>query len=282
MRMFAAGATGVIGRRVTRALLEQGHEVVALTRSEDEATRLKAVGAEAVLGDVFDAEHLAELVRAAQPDVLVHQLTDLRGGDRAANSRVRTVGTRNLVDAGLAAGVRRIVAQSIAWAYEPGDAPAAETVPLDPVAEGERHDTVAGIAALESAVQELPEWVVLRYGLLYGPDTWYAPGGMMVAAALGGHLPATADVTSFVHVDDAASAGVAALDWPSGVVNVCDDEPASGHDWLPVFCARAGAPAPSTSDLPRTPWARGADNTFARALGWRPRWTTWRESLGSA
>ncbi|MFD4668156.1 NAD-dependent epimerase/dehydratase family protein [Lentzea sp. NPDC058450] len=282
MRVFAAGATGVIGRRVTRSLVEQGHEVVALTRSEDEAAKLKAMDAEAVIGDVFDARQLAELVAAAAPDVLMHQLTDLRGGDRTANSRVRTAGTRNLVDAGLAAGVRRIVAQSIAWAYEPGDVPAAEHLPLDSAATGERHDTVAGIAALESAARELPEWVVLRYGLLHGPDTWYAPGGPMVAAALGGHLPATADVTSFVHVDDAADAAVAALAWPSGPVNVCDDEPAPGHDWLPVFCARAGAPAPSTPDLPRTPWARGADNAAARALGWRPRWPTWRESLGSA
>ncbi|MGI5499678.1 NAD-dependent epimerase/dehydratase family protein [Lentzea sp. CA-135723] len=280
MRVFAAGASGVIGRRVTRSLVEQGHEVVALTRGEDEAAKLRAMGAKAVLGDVFDADHLAELVCAAKPDVLVHQLTDLRGGDRTANSRVRTAGTRNLVDAGRAAGVRRIVAQSIAWAYEPGDGPAAEHVPLDLTAEGERHDTVAGIAALESAVRDLPEWVVLRYGLLYGPDTWYAPGGPMVAAALGGRLPATADVTSFVHVDDAANAAVAALAWPSGPVNVCDDEPAAGRDWLPVFCARAGAPAPSTPDVPRTPWARGADNGLARALGWRSR--RWRESLGSA
>ncbi|HUQ58845.1 NAD(P)-dependent oxidoreductase [Lentzea sp.] len=283
MRVFLAGATGVIGRRVAESLLRQGHQVTGLTRNDSGVAALSSLGADVAVADVFDRDALAAAVEAAAPDVVVHQLTDLRGGDRSANSRIRQAGTRSLVDAARSAGVRRIVAQSIAFAYEPGGTPATEDVPLDVGSTGERHDSVTGVAVLESAVQELPEWVVLRYGMLYGPGTWYAPGGLMARAAIAGELPATADVTSFLHVDDAASAAVAALDWSSpGAVNICDDEPAPGHSWLPAFCERVGAPRPSTVDAPRTPWARGADNSRAREeLGWEPKWPTWREGFAA-
>ncbi|WIX98842.1 NAD(P)-dependent oxidoreductase [Amycolatopsis mongoliensis] len=193
------------------------------------------------------------------------------------------VGTRNLVDAAKAAGVRRIVAQSISWAYEPGDGPATEDTPLDRHGAPDRLATVRGIESLETAVAELPEWVVLRYGTLYGPGTWYERGALVAEQAQAGTLPATADVSSFVHVDDAASAAVAALDWPAGAVNVCDDEPAPGHEWVPVFCAAVGAPAPARVDAARTGWARGADNTRARTeLGWVPSRSSWRDGFTRA
>ncbi|MFJ1763415.1 NAD-dependent epimerase/dehydratase family protein [Amycolatopsis sp. NPDC088138] len=276
MRIFLAGASGAIGRRLVPALVAQGHEVVGLTRRA--SAQVEAMGATAVVGDVYDAAGLAEVVRAARPDVVVHQLTDLGAGDRAANARVRTAGTRNLVDAALAAGVRRIVAQSIAWAYEPGAAPAAEDTPLDLGAGPERLGTVEGIVSLEAAVAELPEWVVLRYGTLYGPGTWYERGALMARLAQDGKLPATADVSSFVHVDDAASAAVAALSWPTGAVNVCDDEPAAGHDWVPVFCDAVGAPGPELVVGERAGWARGADNGRARKLGWEAG-MSWRDGF---
>jgi nucleoside-diphosphate-sugar epimerase len=266
MRIFVAGASGAIGRRLVPALVARGHDVVGLTRRA--SAQVEALGATAVVGDVYDTAGLAEVVRAARPDVVLHQLTDLGAGDRAANARVRTAGTRTLVDAALAAGVRRIVAQSISWAYEPGAAPATEDTPLDLAAAPERLGTVEGVASLEAAVAELPEWVVLRYGTLYGPGTWYEPGALMARPAQDGKLPATADVSSFVHVDDAASAAVAALGWPSGAVNVCDDEPAAGYDWVPVFCEAVGAPEPERVAGERAGWARGADNGRARKLGW--------------
>ncbi|MEU8632588.1 NAD(P)-dependent oxidoreductase [Amycolatopsis sp. NPDC048633] len=283
MRIFLAGASGAIGRRTVPALLGQGHEVVGLTRSKDSADRIEALGAAAVVGDVYDAEALTQAVRAVRPDVVMHQLTDLGSGDRAANAKVRVVGTRNLVDAAKAAGVRRIVAQSIAWAYEPGDEPAVEDTPLDLHGAPDRVATVEGIAALEMAVAELPEWVVLRYGTLYGPGTWYERGGLMAQLAQAGHVPANADVSSFVHVDDAASAAVAALSWPSGPVNVCDDEPAAGHEWVPVFCAAVGASEPTRADAERTGWARGADNRYARKeLDWVPGRPSWRDGFTRA
>ena len=212
----------------------------------------------------------------------MHQLTDLAGGSAPANAAVRIHGTRNLVDAAKAAGVCRIVVQSIAWAYEPGDEPAGEDVALDVGAPPPRATTIEGIAALEGAARELPEWVVLRYGLLYGPGTWYAPDGARADAARAGAIPAGDDVTSFLHVDDAAAAAVDALRWPPGAVNVCDDEPATGREWVPVFCRAVGADPPPAGDAPRAGWARGASNRHMREdLAWTPRHPSWRDGFAT-
>ncbi|MFD7160152.1 NAD-dependent epimerase/dehydratase family protein [Kribbella sp. NPDC059898] len=124
MRIFVAGASGVIGRHLVPLLVAQGHEVTTLSRRAGESSS-------SVVGDVYDRDRLRELVAAARPDVVMHQLTDLGTRDFAANSRIRREGTRNLVDAALAAGVRRVISQSIAWAYEPGSTPADESTPLD-------------------------------------------------------------------------------------------------------------------------------------------------------
>jgi nucleoside-diphosphate-sugar epimerase len=275
MRVFVAGAGGVIGRRLVPLLARGGHAVTALTRRPERAADLRALGAEPVVADAYDAAALAAAVVAARPEVVVHQLTDLAAADTAANARLRIHGTGNLVAAARAAGVRRIVAQSIAWAYQPGPAPADEAVYLDFGADEPRRTTVVGVAALERAARHLPEWVVLRYGMLYGPDTWFAPDGARADDARAGRLWADGDVTSFVHVDDAARAAVDALDWPSGAVNVCDDEPAAAREWVPEFCAAVGAPPPLMREA-RAPWARGADNRRARELGWTPDHPTWR------
>jgi nucleoside-diphosphate-sugar epimerase len=282
MRVLLAGATGVIGRRLVPLLLDAGHEVVALTRRDDAVRGLRALGAGAIVADALDRDAVLAAVRRARPRVVMHQLTDLGGGSTAANAALRIHGTRNLVDAALAAGVRRIVAQSIAWAYEPGADPAIERVRLDLDAPAPRQTTIDGIAALEAAVRELPEWVALRYGLLYGPGTWYAADGLRADDARAGTLAANADVSSFVHVDDAADAACAALSWPSGAVNVCDDEPAPGREWVPVFCRAVGAGDPAADDAPRTAWARGASNRHAREeLGWAPRYASWRSGFGA-
>ncbi|MGI5125402.1 NAD-dependent epimerase/dehydratase family protein [Pseudonocardia sp. CA-107938] len=283
MRVFLAGATGVVGRRLVPRLLAAGHHVTALTRHPDRAPALHAAGAEPVVADVFDLPAISAAVAAAHPDAVVHQLTDLADRDLGANAAIRETGTTNLVEAALAAGARRIVAQSICWAYVDGEPAAREDEPLDLQAPEPRGQTVRAVAALEKAVGQAPEWVVLRYGLFYGPGTWYAPDGAIAAAARSGRLPADRDVKSFVHVDDAAQAAVAALTWPSGPVNVCDDEPAAGHEWVPVFAQVLGAPPPPVTESPRAGWARGADNHHARSdLGWTPAHPTWRRSLGQA
>jgi nucleoside-diphosphate-sugar epimerase len=215
-RIFLAGATGVIGRRLAAMLREAGHGVTGTTRSPEKAEALRAIGVEPVVVNVFDAEALARAVAAAQPEIVIHQLTDLpRGLDPAKmddairrNARLRTEGTRHLVDAAIAAGARRLIAQSIAWAYAPGPEPHAEDDPLDVGAQGLRAVSVGGIVALERAVLDAPlEGIVLRYGQFYGGATGtVAPAG-----------------ASPVHVDAAARAALLAIDRGArGVYNVAE------------------------------------------------------------
>ena len=238
MRVLLACATRVIGRRLVPLLTGAGQEA-NWPRPHPGGGRAgaRALGAEAALADVFDPAALSDAVRAARPDVCaINQLTDLSAGPCEANARIRRIGTRNLVEAARAAGTRRIIAQSIAWAYRACEDPATEDVPLDLDADEPRRGTVAAVAALEEAVGELPEWVVLRYGLFYGPGTWYTATGHDGRPGAGGEPAADANVTSFVHVDYAAAEpAAAALSWPSGAVNVCDDEPAAGYAWVPAL-----------------------------------------------
>jgi nucleoside-diphosphate-sugar epimerase len=287
MRIFIAGATGAVGRLLVPLLVTAGHEVTGTTRDPARLGSLRAAGAAGVLADALDADQVRAAVAAAAPDVVMHQLTALADGNRADNTRIRRVGTRHLVDAARQAGVARIIAQSVAWAYQPGDAPADESTPLDLAAGSPRAGLIDGITALEETAAELPEHVILRYGTLYGPGTWYAPGGLVDSelrrdhrAAPGPLGPLTAGdaVDSLLHVADAAGAAVAALDWPSGPVNIVDDEPAATRDWLPVLAAALGAPAPPTAQG-RAAWQRGASNARARALGWTPLYPSWRDGF---
>jgi nucleoside-diphosphate-sugar epimerase len=136
-------------------------------------------------------------------------------------------------------------------------------------------------AAVADVVREAPEWVALRYGVLYGPDTWYSRHGMIGDKGRAGELVASADVTSFVHVDDAAAAAVAALAWPSGVVNVCDLEPAAGFEWIHAFCSAVGAPEPPrAANEERPAWARGADSHYlVDKLGFGLELSSWRDGF---
>lgn len=213
--VFLAGAAGAIGRRLVPLLLEAGYEVFGSTRSKARAEGLKALGVEPAVVDVFDAEALSRAVAAHHPEIVIHQLTDLpRGLDPARmadaiarNARIRVDGTRNLVDAAIAAGVHRLIAQSMTWAYAPGAEPHGEDDPLDLAAEGPRATSVRGVAALEQAVLNASpiEGVVLRYGQLYGPGTG--------ADAPAGNAP--------LHVDAAAQAALLAIDRARpGIYNV--------------------------------------------------------------
>jgi nucleoside-diphosphate-sugar epimerase len=205
-RIFLAGAAGAVGMRLTPLLRQAGHQVFGTTRSADKAAILRGLGAQPLLVDVFDATALQRAVTQAEPDVVIHQLTDLpknldpaKMRDAIArNARMRELGTRNLVTAALAARARRLVAQSIAWAYAAGPEPHAESDPLDTDAQGDRGITVRGVLALESAVLGSPplEGLVLRYGQLYGAGTH--------AERPSEHTP--------VHVDAAAYAALLAVE----------------------------------------------------------------------
>src|SRR5262245_25046185 len=181
MKIFLAGATGAIGRRLVPLLLNARHYVIGTTRSTTKVDGLRAAGAEPVVVDVFDAQALSEAVLEAHPDIIVNQLTDLPPGldpsqmteGTQRNARMRSQGTQNLISAALCAGVRRVIAQSIAWMYAPGKEPHSEDDLLDIEARGTRAITVAGVATLERLTISSPpiDGVVLRYGHLYGPGT---------------------------------------------------------------------------------------------------------------
>ena len=223
MRILLAGAGGAIGRRLTPLLVRNGHEVVGTTRSADKAEALRQLGAEPVVVDVFDADALKHAVAEAKPDAVIHQLTDLPAGPgtpgyaagQERNARLRIEGTSNLVAAAKAAGVSRMIVQSIAFIYAPGEGARVETDALDLAADGARARTVAGVVALEDAVLALPEGIVLRYGYFYGPGTWYEEAPKPPA----------------VHVDAAAQACLLALTrGKPGIYNIAEDGKAVSNE----------------------------------------------------
>ncbi|TRO60266.1 NAD(P)-dependent oxidoreductase [Streptomyces sp. IB201691-2A2] len=306
MRVLVAGATGVVGHPLVGALRARGHEVVALVREE---SRARAPEADAVVvADALDRKGLLSAVSAARPEVVVHQMTALRllPADPveafALTARLRTEGTAHLVAAARAAGARRLVAQSVAFAAAPaGDPVLDEDAPLYVDAPD------AGWAATVRAVAELERQVlgggpdlagvVLRYGTLYGPGTAYARIGGTGQRVLAGKLPLPgggAGITSFVHVGDAVGAAVAAVESEAtGVFHVTDDDPAPAAQWLPHYARTLGGPAPRTIPAALAPrllgWfmthqltaARGAANDRARTeLGWKPLRPSWRDGLG--
>ena len=275
MKIFVAGATGAIGRLLVPLLVAAGHRVAGSTRSAEKSAGIAAAGAQPLVLNALDREPVFAGLRAERPDVVIHMLTDLAGLDFGANARLRVEGTRNLVDAALAAGVPRMIAESISWMYRPGFGPATEEEPLDLDAPPPRGRAVAAVRALDQALAEMTVGVVLRYGILYGPGTWYSRDGLTTEQFRRGEIAATGGVTSFVHVADASQAAVQALAWPSGPVNIVDDKPARGSEWAPLYASLVGAPPPPVKPGAE-PWERGESNARARGLGWIPANPSWR------
>lgn len=279
MKILVAGSSGVVGRSLMPRLVGTGHEVIGLTRSLASSEVIRSLGAHAFIADVFDRDRIMSVIGDVRPDVIIHQLTALSQRDFSENTRIRIQGTRNLVQGALAFGVSRMIAQSIAWAYEPGEGPATEKTPLDVDAPIPRKRLMDGIVALEQAVAEVPNHVILRYGMFYGKGTWYDCSGYMAQEIRQQRISATEGVTSFLHVEDAANAAVLALNWPSGPVNIVDDEPARGTEWLPVYASALGALAPAFEPTAQG-WERGASNHKARIdYGWTPLYPTWKTGL---
>jgi 2-alkyl-3-oxoalkanoate reductase len=304
MRVFVAGASGAIGGPLVRQLVAAGHDVTGMTRREEKAEEIRAVGAEAIVCDVFDAAALEAAVVAARPEAVVHALTALppkfkpRSDYLAPTNRVRIEGTRNLVAAARAAGARRIVAESVAFFYRPeGDWVKDEGAPTNDQAPGNFGAAVEAILDLERQVLEAEglEGVILRFGWLYGPGTYFGQGGSSWEDVRKRRYPVVGDGTgtfSFVHIEDAAAAILAATERGSGAYNVVDDEPAPLHEWLPVYAEAIGAKRPrrvpawlgrlaagkAMVDAALT--MRGASNAKAkRELGWAPAHPSWRQGF---
>ncbi len=309
MRVFVAGASGAVGRPLVQRLLAAGHEVTGMTRSSASAEAIRAMGARAVLVDAFDREALTEAVGEAEPEVVVHELTSLperfepRKKDLYdATNRVRTEGTLNLVNAASDAGARRIVCQSIAFAYAPaGGALKSEEAPLMTDAAPPFGEALGAVEVMERMVLEADglDGLVLRYGWFYGPGTYYAADGTLAADVRRRRFPVVGEgsgVFSFLHVDDAADATVAAVERGApGIYNIVDDEPAPMRAWLPVYAEALGAKPPRrvplwlarfvagrlVAELSTT--LPGATNAKAkRELRWRPAHPSWRTGFAQS
>lgn len=315
MKVFVAGATGVLGRVLVPQLVARGHEVVGMTRTASKQDLVRSLGARPVVADALDPDAVAQAVASAEPEVIVHELTalsgkmsmkDARHPERSnavtMTTRLRTEATDHLLAAGRAVGARRFVAQSFgAFRFARTGGPVqTEADPLDPDPPAPLRPGVEAIIYLERAVTTI-EWgdgLALRYGGFYGPGTSIslAPGAPMAAPIRKRQFPIVGDgggVWSHVHIDDAAAATVAAVErGEPGVYNIVDDEPAPVREWLPVLASALDAKPPR-----RVPWwlarlaagktatvmmteVKGASNAKAkRELGWEPHYASWRQGF---
>jgi nucleoside-diphosphate-sugar epimerase len=312
MKVFVAGATGALGRQLVPQLVARGHEVVGMTRSASKQDGLRALGARPVVADALDPEAVAQAVASAEPEVIVHQLTELSGkmslrdarhperfSGAIMTNRLRTEATDHLLAAGRAVGARRFVAQSFGSFRFAGTGGAVQTEAdsLDP---DPRQPGLEAMLYLEQAVTTI-EWgegLALRYGGFYGPGTGIslAPDAVMAEPIRKRRFPVVGDgggVWSLVHIEDAATATALAVErGQPGIYNIVDDDPAPVREWLPVLASALGAKPPRR--IPR--WlgrlvagevatlmmteARGASNEKAkRELGWQLRYPSWRQGF---
>ena len=302
MRVFVTGATGALGRHLVPGLVAAGHEVTATTRTPGKVAQLRAAGAEPVVVDGLDREAVIAAVRAAGPEVIVHQMTALADMRRlrkpdhefAATNELRTRGTDNLLAAAARAGTRRVIAQGHNFVYEPSGGPVkTEEDPLvsRPVPSWAR--SAAALTYVDKTVPlTAPEGIVLRYGTFYGPGA----SDPLVDAVRKRQVPVIGGGTgiwSFIEITDAAAATLAAVDRGApGVYNVVDSDPAPVAEWLPFLAEVAGAKPPLRIPawlgrllageyvVAQMTIARGASNEKARKeLGWEPRYASWREGF---
>jgi nucleoside-diphosphate-sugar epimerase len=303
MRVFVAGATGAIGRYLVPTLVTAGHQVTGSTRSPAKAGLLAQAGATAAIVDGLDRQAVLNAVRAAEPDVIVHQMTDLtrlrnfRSFDKefAVTNELRTKGTDYLLEAAAATGTRRFIAQSfIGWNNARTGGPVkTEEDPLDPHPLAATAESMAAIRHIqETVLQAVPEGLVLRYGMFYGPGA----SDVMLDVVAKRKMPVVGGGTgiwSFIEVTDAAAATAAAVTRGApGVYNIVDDDPAPVGQWLPFLSSCLGVKPPMNAPV----WlgrllagqvvvslmtqTRGAANAKARReLGWAPRYPSWRDGF---
>jgi nucleoside-diphosphate-sugar epimerase len=308
MRVLVAGANGAIGRRLIPKLVQAGHTVAGMTRTAGKAGLVRAMGADPVIVDALDAAAVMAAIRGLSPDVIVHELTaiparlNIRNYDREfeLTNRLRSEGTNNLIAGALEAGVRRFIAQSFApLVYARQGSPVkTEDDPMDSDSPSALRQTLKTIQHLESATLAIRgiAGIVLRYGAFYGPGTSFGEGGFGLEDLRRRKIPIVgngAGVWSFIHIDDAAEATLAALErGDPGIYNIVDDDPAPVSEWLPALAAAINAPAPrhvpafiarlavGEHGVVMMTEIRGSSNTKAkRKLQWTPQWRSWREGF---
>lgn len=306
MKIFVAGATGALGRRLVPLLVAHGHEVVGTTRTPGKADALRAAGARPMVLDALDPDAVRTALIQAEPEVVVHQLTALAGftdfrkldDGFAATNRLRIEGTDHLLEGIRGLRVRRIVAQSYAGPgafARTGGLIRTEEDGFDPDPPAALRRTVEAMRHVERAVLDAHniEGIILRYGSFYGPGTSLGEGGFQLGGVRRRQFPIVAGgtgVTSFIHIDDAATATLAAIEkGKPGVYNIVDDDPATVAEWLPALAAAIGAKPPrripawlarlfvGVHGVVMMTESRGASNAKTkRDLGWRPLYPSWR------
>lgn len=262
MRVLIAGATGAMGQPLVRALVQRGHDVIGLTRTASKQPLLESLGARVAVGDALDADGLKRIVAGAAPTHVVHLLTALpsagpmRARDVRPTNDLRVRGTANLLRAAIAARVTRIVAESFIGIYGRAnfDQPRGEDEPLAPPVDGPFHEADLALRSMEDQLARARqstqiETVTLRFGGIYGPEVASMQAMLHMLRKRRLFLPRGADgVMSFVHVDDATAATIAALQHPSPsqVYNIVDDRPLSLPAFLDLAASTIGAPPPRT------------------------------------
>jgi nucleoside-diphosphate-sugar epimerase len=307
MKVFVAGGTGVVGQRLRPRLVAAGHEVVSTTRYPKKTETVRQAGAQPVVVDGLDERAMLEAVTRAEPQVVIHEMTglaganDLRHWDRwfATTNELRTRGTDILIRAAQLGGAQRLIAQSFTgWPnIREGGPVKTENDPLDPSPPAAMHESLDAIRYLERVVGAAHglEGIVLRYGAVYGPATMHDYTVMLRKRK----LPIIGDgagIWSFLHLDDAAAATVAALDRGApDTYNVVDDDPAAESEWVPYLAELVGAKPPRRIPVWLARIAagevavsmmtqiRGSSNAKAkRELGWEPRYRSWRDGFSEA
>jgi nucleoside-diphosphate-sugar epimerase len=300
MKIFVAGATGAIGLPLVRALCTLGHQVTGMTRVGSGLDRLRELGVVPAMADAFDARAVHAAIEKAAPDVVIDQMTWLPANPAEIirslpnDTRLHREGGRNLLEAARALGVRRFLLQSRGFYL---DAPAGdladEAAGLRVEAPGELGASTRVTAELEQqTLASVPEGVVLRYGFFYGPGTWYRPDGAIAEAVRKGQSAIIGKgnaVWSFVHMDDAVAATVAALAAPTGVYNIVDDDPLPVSQWLPAFARWVDAPEPPRRSVEEALSVAGKEAVYyhtkltgasnrraKRELGFAPRPLLWK------
>lgn len=304
MRVFVAGGSGVVGRPLVGALVDDGHAVTVSTRRRDHFGLVVGLGAEPVLMNGLDEVEVHTVITAAAPEVIINQMTALSGPSRDygawldVTNRLRREGTKALMNAARTAGCRRVIAQSASFMTRPGSGPNDEQAPLYLDAPGPIGIHIASNLAAENLVLGTPgvEGVVLRYGFLYGEGTAIGPDGDIVTAIKAGELPIVGDGTGcypFIHLPDAAAVTRQAVDrGDPGVYNIVDDEPAAQVEWLPYLARILKAPPPPRISVAEAGEQIGvqavyygsqlppASNAKAKAaLGFAPDCPSWRDGF---
>ena len=307
MKIFLAGATGVMGRHLIPALVGAGHEVVGTTRSAGKSDGIRAAGAESVVLDALDRDAVLRAVAQAGPDVVIHQLTaigksDFKRFDDAftGTNELRTQGLDYLLEAAQRAGAKRFIAQSFTGWPNPhsGSAVKTEDDPLDPKPAANSVQSLAAIRHVESTLRAATgiDGLALRYAFFYGPGTSFDRGAEIYEAVAKRRMPIVGGGTgvfSFIHIRDAARATAIAVErGDPGVYNIVDDDPAPVSTWLPYYAEIIGAKRPLRAPawlvrpmlgefgVAMMTTMRGSSNAKAKAeLGWTPSYPSWRDGF---